>query len=148
MTKPDFASAAARHLRDAEHLASEGPHRSPDQAWHLVGYVLECSRKACVASGWIPKLLGHDFTDGSEVVVEVAIALDPRASRMPVRGWNARYPEVGAWRPDHRYDRTGTLEATPARDLTSLLGVARAAVDDVTVALLLEGEVAMELLAR
>ena len=94
----DFASAALRHVRDAEHLVSPGAHSSRDQAWHLAGFAHECVRKSYLAGGWIPKMLGHDFSSAGEQVVEIALALDPRAARFSVRGWAAQHPAITAWR--------------------------------------------------
>jgi hypothetical protein len=126
---PDFTSAAARHIRDAEHLAAEGDRCSPDQAWHLAGFAHECARKAFLYEGWIPKLLGHDFHTVGERVLEIAIALDPRASRFPIAAWSQRYPAITAWRPDQRYERSGATSRNAERDLAALLAEARAAVD-------------------
>jgi hypothetical protein len=139
----DFLSAALRHIRDAEHLADAGEHTSLDQAWHLAGFAHECARKALIGRSWIPRLLGHDFDDASERVVDIAVALDPIASRFPVRDWAARYPAIAAWRPDHRYERTGTTAAIP-RDLAALLVQARQAVDASVTALFLDGTLMLE----
>src|SRR5713101_3629022 len=106
----DFASAALRHIRDAEHLLAEGAHASRDQAWHLAGFAHECARKACIGEGWVPRLLGHDFSGAGERVVEIAIALDPRAGRFPVGRWGVRYPAITPWRAGHRYERTGSSD--------------------------------------
>ena len=102
--EPDFASAALRHIRDAEHLAEPGVHSSRDQAWHLAGFAHECARKAFIYEGWIPKMLGHEFDRAGERVVQIAIALDPRAGRFPVAAWARRYPAIAHWRPEHRYE--------------------------------------------
>jgi hypothetical protein len=143
----DFASAALRHIRDAEHLLAGEVIRSRDQAWHLAGFAHECARKACVKDGWIPKLLGHDFSDASERVVDVAISLDPRASRLPVRGWATNFPAVTAWRVEHRYDRTGAVDAATDRDLEGLVRQGRAAVDACVLALFLDGALEVESIA-
>jgi hypothetical protein len=141
---PDFASAAVRHLRDAEHLAEAGAPCSPDQAWHLAGFAHECARKAYLHDGWIPKLLGHEFHSAGERILELAQALDPRASRFPVGAWAQRYPMITAWRPDHRYERTGATARNQERDLATLLVEARTAVDACIVALFLDGALAIE----
>jgi hypothetical protein len=139
----DFLSAALRHIRDAEHLAEPGDHASPDQAWHLAGFAHECARKALLRDSWVPKLLGHDFDSSSERTVEIAIALDPRASRFPVRDWANRYPAVAAWMPDHRYERTGTSRAKH-RMVGDLVAQGRKAVDASVFALFLDGSLALE----
>jgi hypothetical protein len=143
-TKSDFASAALRHMRDAEHLIANEMHVSRDQAWHLAGFAHECARKACIREAWVPKLLGHDFSSASDEVVEVAIALDPRAGRLPLRLWASRYPAVAAWRPDHRYEQTGTSDDAEERHIEDLVKQGREAVDACIVALFLDGSLAME----
>jgi hypothetical protein len=116
-------------------------HASRDQAWHLAGFAHECARKACLDEGWVPKLLGHDFSDVSEAVVEFAIALDPRASRFPVRNWAAQFPAIIAWRPDHRYERTGTAKERKVEDLVKQ---GREAVDACIIGLFLDGSLTAE----
>ena len=143
---PDFASAALRHIRDAEFLAAPGERASFDQAWHLAGFAHECARKSFLRDGWVPKLLGHDFDDAGERVVQIAIALDPRASRLPIAGWAAKYPTIAQWRPDHRYERTGATIRNPERRLDALLAEARQAVDASMIALLLDGSLPIEVL--
>jgi hypothetical protein len=140
---PDFASAAVRHLRDAEHLLDNPLHSCRDQAWHLAGFAHECARKACIAAGWVPKLLGHDFGDSSEEVVAIAIALDPRSGRFPVREWATRYPAVQAWRAEHRYERTGTADGV-GRPIEDLVAQGRKAVEGCLVALFLDGSLDMK----
>lgn len=140
----DFASASLRHIRDAEHLLAAGANTSRDQAWHLAGFAHECARKACLDSGWVPKLLGHGFSDADEQVVEVAISLDPRAGRFPVRGWADRHPAIRSWRPEHRYERTGALDNAPDRNVEALVAQGRVSVDACIVALFLDGSLAIE----
>lgn len=140
----DFASAALRHMRDAEHLVEAGGHESRDQAWHLAGFAHECARKACLKDGWVPKLLGHDFSDASDDVLGFAIALDPRAGRFPVRQWRSRFPAVAAWHPNHRYERTGTSDRTAGRDIDLIVAQGRQAVDDCFLALFFDGSLAAE----
>ncbi len=132
----DFASAAFRHARDAESLLGPGPMSSRDQAWHLAGFAHECARKACLREAWVPKALGHSLAEASELIVDLALDLDPGAGRFPVRAWNARHPAVTAWSPEHRYERTG---ASATRDVAGLVASARRAVDEVAVALWLNG---------
>lgn len=135
----DFASAALRHIRDAEDLLDS----SVDQAWHLAGFAHECARKACLREGWIPKLLGHDFSEAGEQVVEVGISLDPRASRFPLRDWASRYSVIASWRPDHRYERTGTVRASE-RNVEALVEQGRTATNACIVALFLDGAIGVE----
>lgn len=144
LEKPDFASAAVRHIRDAEHLAAPGPNASPDQAWHLAGFAHECARKAFLSQGWIPKELGHRFDGAGERILEIAIALDPRASRFPISTWARRYPVIAAWNPEQRYERTGAIDRNRERKLVELVTDARAAVDACIVALFLDGSLELE----
>ena len=84
----DLVSAALRHARDAEWLASKAnPNRSPDQAYHLAGYGPECARKATVRAPWLYRTIGHRFDPASETVLDVAVALDPLALRYEPRSW-------------------------------------------------------------
>lgn len=132
----DFASAALRHIRDAENLLEPGPFSSRDQAWHLAGFAHECARKSCLRDPWLPKLLGHSFASASEVIVALAVDLDPGASRLPLRNWTTRFPSVTGWSPEHRYERTG---AADGRDVQALVESGRRAVDETTLALWLDG---------
>ena len=140
----DFASAALRHIRDAEHLITAGAHVSRDQAWHLAGFAHECARKACIGGSWVPRMLGHGFSTADERVVEIAIALDPRASRFPVRSWADRFPAIATWHPDHRYERTGTCDGTTNRNIEDLVKQGRESVDACVVALFIEGSLEMK----
>jgi hypothetical protein len=138
----DFVSSALRHARDAEHLLEPGAHISPDQAWHLAGFAHECARKTCLATSWVAKVLGHDFDNAGETILEIAAALDPRVSRYPVRDWRTRYPRIPEWSPNHRYERTGSRPASPS--VRELVTQARAAVDTMVMALYLDGRVSPE----
>ena len=109
----DLLSAALRHVSDAEHLLAT----SPDQSWHLAGFGPECARKACLGDDWWDKALGHELTDFVEPVLELALALDVRAARYGVAGFTARYPSLAEWRPDARYEKTGTRKAEDAKPL-------------------------------
>jgi hypothetical protein len=140
----DFASAALRHMRDAEHLLRPASYISRDQAWHLAGFAHECARKACVQDAWVPKMLGHDFSDASTTVLDLAISLDPRAGRFPVLGWARKFPAIDTWRPEHRYERTRTVDQVPGRDVNAIVSQGRCAVDDCIVALFLDGALEME----
>lgn len=142
--KPDFASASLRHIRDAEFLLNAHIGESPDQAWHLAGFAHECARKACLSEGWVPKLLGHDFSAVGELVVELAVSLDPAAGRFPVRQWAETHPAVKSWRPDHRYEATGTAATCVDRSISDLVGQGRSGVDACVLALYLEGALSDE----
>lgn len=95
----DKASAAMRHLRDADALRTV----SPDQAWHLYGFAVECAWKLPVRGTW-SKVIGHDGADAD--LLAWVLDLFPRAGR------EARHPApLHGWRPDHRYWRTGAVNA-------------------------------------
>lgn len=132
----DLLSAALRHVRDAEHLASRGPHRSLDQAFHLAGYGPECARKAALAIRSFDKLLGHLLTTAAEPIVEMALALDPIAHRYRLDAWGVRYPALARWREQARYERTGARDRV---EVEELIRAARNAVDDVALALWSDG---------
>lgn len=136
--REDFLSAALRHTRDAERLLAWA---SRDQAWHLGGFAHECTRKAYLEASWVAKTLGHDFTLGSETVLDVAGALDPRVHRYPIGEWAARHPQIAEWRPDHRYERTGS---SADRSVEKLVASARCVVDECVVALLLDARLELE----
>lgn len=132
----DFVSAALRHTRDAERLLAPGACDSRDQAWHLAGFAHECARKACLRETWVPKLLGHGLASATELIVDVSVDLDPHSGRLPLRRWSTRHPAVAKWSPEHRYERTG---ASQSRDVEGLVASARAAADEIIVALWLDG---------
>lgn len=129
--------AALRHMSDAEHLADEAsPNFSLDQARHLAGYGPECARKALLSVRWADKALGHDFGGDNEDILAVIVALDPHAARYDPSGWTSRYGELPQWKPDCRYDRTGTADSTRTQELVRQ---ARCAVDETVLALWTDG---------
>lgn len=97
-----YSSAALRHVRDARTLLSDDRvSTSIDQAWHLAGFGPECARKAVLAAGTLAKVLGHSAHDGA--LMAWFASIEP--------GWigSARSPApTGEWKPDHRYEATGT----------------------------------------
>ena len=109
----DLISAALRHVRDADDFLQT----SPDQSWHLAGFGPECARKACLEQTWLDRVLGHDLSEVSDGVVEVALALDVQAARYEVRDFANRFPRLKLWSVETRYDRTGTHSETEARAL-------------------------------
>lgn len=134
----DLLSAAMRHARDADHLAGQHADASLDQAWHLAGFGPECARKACLTEDWADKALGHDFDESGEALLEWVVALDPHAWRYRLSGWRDELPGLAAWRPDHRYERTGTvIEAQ--RDVSGLVSAAMTRVTRVAAELWADG---------
>lgn len=114
----DLLSAAARHVEDAEHLLHDAP-ASPDQAWHLAGFCPECARKACFEDAILDQALGHDLGPDGDRLLDWWIPLDPGAWRYRLDGWSQQEPRLAEWRPDHRYDRTGTRRGVPVEELTA-----------------------------
>lgn len=117
-------SAALRHVRDAKNLLSG----SPDQAWHLAGFGPECARKACLhVSPWSHRLLGHELGSGADEILEWVMDLDPQAHRHSLDPW-ASSPILMSWKPDHRYEATGTCRRQ-GRDVNDLVATAAEVVD-------------------
>lgn len=132
-----MVSAALRHARDAEVLATNGsPGRSLDQAYHLAGFGPECARKATLALRTLDKTIGHRFDDGADDVLDLAEALDPLCHRYRPRDWTTRWPSLAGWSEQVRYDRTGTHDEAK---VLRLVGEARDAVDAVVLALWADG---------
>jgi hypothetical protein len=139
MARLELLSAAIRHIRDAEFLASTPlPNQSLDQAFHLAGFGPECARKATWPRATFDKAIGHDTTDAAEASLAWALAHDPRARRYQVDlvAWHARYPALASWTTDTRYDQTGT-HSQP--QVNVLLTEARAAVTAILTALWIDG---------
>lgn len=108
-------SAALRHQEDAERLL--GP--SPDQSWHLAGYVTECVRKAVLTVEPFRVALSHEQGKHFDALFEIVVALDPRASRLRVSGWANPGTRLSTWSESHRYDATrkhAAAAATLARE--------------------------------
>jgi hypothetical protein len=140
MARPDLLSAAIRHIRDAELLASvAAPDRSLDQAFHLAGFAPECARKATLSRSTFDKAIGHGTTEASELSLEWALAHDPRSRRyrIDLAAWAARYPELAKWNEAVRYERTGKRKSA---EVTALLADARAIVGGIAAALWINGE--------
>ncbi|HTN86613.1 MAG TPA: hypothetical protein VL242_23090 [Sorangium sp.] len=135
-------SAALRHLRDAEHLAdATSPHLSLDQAYHLAGFAPECARKAAIAAPWVNKPLGHELGDNAEVVLELALTLDPFATRYALQGWGTTYPALDKWEPGCRYEQTSTFTSA---HVEPLLREARRVVEEIMAALWADGRLPLE----
>lgn len=133
----NFLSAALRHARDSVYLLDVGHQgHSTDQAFHLAGFAPECARKALLGDRVFDKILGHSFDAGAEVVLETALALDPRARRYRARAWTTRYPALTTWSEQARYYRTGTATAALA---TPVVEQAAQAVHETVAALFADG---------
>jgi hypothetical protein len=132
-----LASAALRHVRDAEHLLTGG-YTSPDQAYHLAGFGPECARKATLSVDWFDQVLGHEIGGAADRVLEVAIALDPQAARYGLVAWDQQYKELAKWRTIVRYEKTGTRTRG---DAELVVADARSCVDEIVYSLWLDGRV-------
>jgi hypothetical protein len=113
MLAPDqraLLSAALRHQEDAERLLAS----SPDQSWHLAGYVTECTRKAILTVEPFRIALAHEQGKHFDTLFDIVVSLDPRASRLHVAGWAPPGTRLAEWKPDHRYDATSTHAAAAA----------------------------------
>lgn len=132
----DLVSAALRHVRDAEHLLVAGADASVDQAYHLAAFGPECARKAALSVRWLDKEIGHGAAAFADDLIELVVAIDPVAHRYDPRSYRARYPELGRWTVDCRYERTGSCPRTRAE---ALCGEARAAVDATVATLWADG---------
>ena len=131
-----LVSAALRHVRVAEDLILNAPHRSLDDAFYLAGFGPECARSACLAEEWIARAVGHGFDEPQNASLNFVMALDPRAQRYGTSMWIDEFPVLGEWRVQRRYDRTGTVEhETAAR----MVGAARTIVDRISVQLWADG---------
>jgi hypothetical protein len=145
----DRLSAGLRHLHDAEHLATDGEHRSLDQAWHLVGFALECLRKAGLSSieddERIGKnLLGHDLGKKAESHLDWLIAIDARAHRYQLGRWSADCPDLVLWTPEARYERSGTVAKQRSAALTGLLKFGRERASDLLARMYIDGVLPVE----
>ena len=98
----DLLSAALRHQEDAELLLTP----SPDQSWHLAGYVTECVRKAVLTVQQFRVSLSHEQGKHFDALFEIVVALDPRAFRLRVSGWADPGTRLHEWSESHRYDAT------------------------------------------
>lgn len=96
-------SAALRHQEDAEALLGS----SPDQSWHLAGYAAECARKACLTMEPYRRALSHEHGKDADALLDVVIALDPRANRFGLQGWAPATSMLAQWSEQHRYDGRG-----------------------------------------
>lgn len=150
----DLLSAALRHQRDAERLATVAP-RSLDQARHLFGFGPECARKALL-DPWqalegelrraLNQAIGHGFGPHEEVMVTWALALNPAARALVVpggasgellaQGFGERHPSLRGWNPECRYEPSGSAKEAALRTLRD---DAREAVDAAAEALWLQG---------
>ena len=134
--QPQLLSAALRHLRDSEHLASEAGGFSLDQAYHLAGFAPECARKATIPRSTFHRAIGHGFGASSEVALEAALALDPVARRYRLTGWASDFPTLAGWSEQARYEPTGTRKP---EEVASLLDESRRIVGRIAATLWADG---------
>ena len=127
----DYASAAARHLRDAGVLREQ---ERWDNTGYLSGYVAECGVKAVIDRAGVVfhKHLPQISADHLLLVADLSLA----ARRYPMD----LDPDLSAlrddWRPDLRYTETGTLTK---RDALRLYGLAEGVYHRTINAMILDG---------
>ena len=83
-------------------------------------------------------MLGHAFDGEAEKALELALALDPRAHRSRPLDWSACQPALRGWKPDHRYEKTGTRKE---RATNRLVTAAQELVDRVAIEMWADGVV-------
>lgn len=137
MANPDFPSAAARHLGDAEHLLAT----SPGNARYLAGYVAECALKAVIEQS-DPMLhapaFGHQLTKLEGDGFDLAIALAPRTARYRPRAKTV-HDLRDHWSERIRYDSTSDTSVVAA---TQVVKLAREIYESCIIAMLLDGVLA------
>lgn len=132
-------SAALRHVRTAEHLATTpDPDRSADQAFHVAGFGPECIRKAGLPRRTYDQAIGHGVGAAAEFALRFALAVDPVARRYDIEGWQGRYPALARWNENARYEATGTRSD---HDAASVVREAREVVDVMTFAFWADGAI-------
>ena len=110
-------SAALRHVRDADHLLESEQSQSLDQAFHLAGYGPECIRKALLADAVFDKILGHRLGGDMEETLATILMLELSAHRYEPRRWGSRWPALGTWKEQARYEPTGRRAQAEVRPL-------------------------------
>jgi len=113
VTREAFASAAGRHLDDADLLLHCGRF---DNAAYLAGYVVECSLKFVVeAAGLSGAPYRHDIVMLSREALNLACLLTPTVWRYQA----PQTPEMtdlhSTWNPSLRYSRTGEVPQSTAQ---------------------------------
>ncbi len=132
----DLASAALRHVRDAEHLLDAGPDTSVDQAYHLAAFGPQCARKAALSVRWLDKEIGHGAGTLADDLLDLVVAIDPIAHRYEPLAYSTRYHALSKWDVGYRYVRTGAHTRAQAE---ALCRDAREAVDATVAALWADG---------
>ena len=124
-TPRPFFSAALRHLRDAETLLHEGPRQSPDQAYHLVGFAVECAKKGALSVDWADKAMGHSLDLVDPWLEDLILSIDAHTRRAPHSRTLDLNGKLSQWLPTVRYDETGRHKA---KEVEGAVGEAQAAV--------------------
>lgn len=99
---------------------SEGgtkPYHSFDQVWHLAGFGPECARKARFPEAQWRKLLGHELGHVSDAILDWIEAIATEAARADLRRLVDGHLELARWKPDHRYQKSGTTTQAQARKI-------------------------------
>lgn len=113
----NFASAAARHLDDAQILLGE--HRF-DNAAYLAGYVAECALKVLLISpAPSPKAVGHDLSVLTTDALRMLWLFAPAMKRYTVPQTADVLALIQQWNPEMRYGATGDISDLDANHWVS-----------------------------
>jgi hypothetical protein len=134
MANEDYVSAVIRHWNDS--ILLQDNCRYDNAAYHA-GYVVECALKGLVRHGGpSPVALGHDLTLLAGGALSLAILLSPSLSRYPTPQAGTLPSLPPAWRPEMRYQRTGSVARG---DCQKIILAAQSYLEQVTMALILDG---------
>lgn len=117
MSKPNFPSAARRHLRDAKRLLGD----SPANSFYLAGYVAECSLKAAIEKSPVhAPAFGHRLTSLQDEGFDLAIAMAPALARYrPPLDVVEKVRE--RWSEKRRYDASDSVKEKEAQEMVELV---------------------------
>jgi HEPN domain-containing protein len=115
MNRTDLQELAEIRLKESRQLLNAG---SPDGAYYLAGYAVECALKACIAK----RTLEHDFPDKKLVndshthdigkllqVAELKVDLEAAIQTNPVL--QASLDAIRDWSETSRYEKKSEQEA-------------------------------------
>lgn len=107
------------------------PHTLPEPRVALASAALRH-----VTDAALDKAIGHGFRNDQEVVLAMVLALDPLASRYELPGWRGRFPVLGQWNEQVRYEASDRVGAAFARQMVK---ASTALVTEVVAALWADG---------
>ena len=123
MNRSDFKAIARLRQREAKALLSS---RNYSGAYYLVGYVVECSLKACIAK----KTRQYDFPDKkvaqdsythnpADLIKVAGLQSDLNVEKAKDAVFELNWKVVQAWSEQSRYDRKSRGEAEDLIDAIS-----------------------------